>query len=199
MKNFTKRQKEIVLAAIDLIAKNGIQELTIKKLSQKIGVVESAIYRHFSSKQDILLGILAIFRENKEAILGAIQSESSSPLAQLRVLFLKRFRYFSDNPAVASVIFAEDLFRNDARLSEMVYEIMKTNQAAIIHIVDAGQKSGEIRTDLPAKQMAFILSGALRLIVTQWRLSEFSFDLKEEGKRVWDTLELMIKNTLNRN
>ncbi len=194
MKNYTKRQKEIILAAIDLIAKNGIQELTIKKLSQKIGVVESALYRHFPKKQDILLGILAVFRENKEAILQAVQAESDVPLEQLRALFIKRFKYFSEHPAVASVIFAEDLFRNDSRLSQMVYEIMKTNQAAIIHLVENGQKRDDIRKDLPATQIAFILASALRLIVTQWRLAEYRFDLNEEGKKIWETLERMVKN-----
>ncbi len=193
MKNFTKRQQEIILAAIDLIAKNGIQELTIKNLSKKIGVVESALYRHFPGKQDILLGILAVFRENKEAILDAIQAESDSPIKQLKALFEKRFRYFNSHPAVASVIFSEDFFRNDARMSQMVYEIMKTNQAVIAQIVEAGQKANEIRTDLSAKQMAFTLSAALRLIVTQWRLSEFNFDLITEGCVIWATLEQMIK------
>jgi len=192
MENFSQRQKEIILAAIDLIAQNGIQELTIKKLSQKIGVVESALYRHFSGKQDILLGILAIFRENKEAILQAVQMESDSSLDQLRALFIKRFNYFSEHPAVASVIFAEYLFRNDARLSQTVYEIMKTNQAAIIQLVENGQERGEIRKDLPARQIAFIMASALRLIVSQWRLAEYNFDLKEEGKKIWETLERMV-------
>ena len=191
---FTKRQKEIITIAIELIAENGIQELTIKNLSKKLGLVESAIYRHFSSKQDILLGILTIFKENKEEILKAIKAAADSPLTQLSVLFNKRFSYFSENPAVASVIFSEDFFRNDERLSQIVYEIMETNQRIIVQIVTAGQNANEIRVDLPAKQLAFIMTGSLRLIVTQWRLSEFNFDLIEEGQKIWNTIESMVKN-----
>ncbi len=194
MTAFTKRQKEIINIAIELIAKNGIQYLTIKNLSQKIGLVESAIYRHFASKQDILLGILSIFKDNKEDIMLAIQTAADSPLQQLKILFNKRFTYFSNNPAVASVIFSEEFFRNDERLSQVVYEIMETNQKIIVQIVTAGQNANEIRVDLPAKQLAFIMTGSLRLIVTQWRLSEFNFDLKEEGQKIWNTIESMVKN-----
>jgi AcrR family transcriptional regulator len=193
LSHYTKRQQEIINIAIDLMARKGVQELTIKNLSQKIGIVESAIYRHFKSKQDILLGILNIFKENKEEIFAAIEEVSSSPLAQLHILFNKRFEHFSKNPAVASVIFSEDFFRNDKRLSQMVYDIMQINQSIIIDIVKRGQLAGEIRNDLQAKQLSFILTGALRLIVTQWRLSEFDFDLVAEGRNVWQTLEKMIK------
>jgi len=193
LSEYTKRQTEIITIAIELIAKNGIQELTIKNLSKKIGLVESAIYRHFSSKQDILLGILSIFKGNKEDILTVIKAAAGSPIKQLEALFKKRFAYFSENPAVASVIFSEDFFRNDKRLSKMVYDIMETNQQTIIQIVKAGQNVNEIRVDLPARQLAFIMTGALRLIVTQWRLSEFNFELKEEGQKIWDTVKKMIK------
>jgi len=41
---FTSRQKEIINAAIDLIADNGIQQMTIKNLAIKIGFAEGAIY-----------------------------------------------------------------------------------------------------------------------------------------------------------
>ena len=41
----SERQKEIINASLELIAESGIQSLTIKNLSKKIGLVESAIYR----------------------------------------------------------------------------------------------------------------------------------------------------------
>ena len=41
-------------SALGLIAEKGIQGLTIKNLSKKIGISEPAIYRHFDSKSSIL-------------------------------------------------------------------------------------------------------------------------------------------------
>ncbi|MCB0284871.1 MAG: TetR family transcriptional regulator, partial [Calditrichaeota bacterium] len=40
MNTFSERQQQIINAAIELIAEKGIQQLTIKNLSKKIGVVE---------------------------------------------------------------------------------------------------------------------------------------------------------------
>ncbi|NOX90230.1 MAG: TetR/AcrR family transcriptional regulator [Calditrichaeota bacterium] len=191
--NYSERQIQIINTAISLIAEKGIQELTIKNISKKIGIVESAIYRHFASKQDILLGILTLFKENKDQILQSVQGTASGASEQLKAFFTKRFEQFSNNPAFASVIFSEDFFRNDKRLSEMVYQIMQETQQLIIEIIKAGQQQKELRDDVPADQLAAILTGTLRLIVTRWRLSEFSFDLQSEGQKLWQTIEKLIK------
>lgn len=189
---FTKRQKEIIDTAIELIAEKGIQELTIKNLSKKIGIAESAIYRHFSSKLEILLSILALFKEHKEQLNSVIQSMRGNATEKLRAMLFKRFENFVDNRAMATVIFSEELFRNDRRLSERIYEIMQSNQEVIIKIIKKGQEKGEFRNDVSAQQLAFMITGALRLIVTHWRLSEFKIDLIEEGEKLWETVQIII-------
>ena len=192
MANFSKRQQEIINTAIELIAEKGIQQLTIKNLSKRIGIAESAIYRHFTSKLDILLGILSLFRESKDQMNRELTSMQTTPTEKLKQMLLRRFAYFSTNRAIASVIFSEELFRNDRRLSEQIYEIMLANQQVIIDIIKSGQKSGEFRNDVSAQQIVFMVTGALRLIVTYWRLSEFKIDLIEEGEKLWETVKTLI-------
>jgi AcrR family transcriptional regulator len=48
----TVRQKDILKAAIAIIANQGYEKLTIKNLATKIGVTEAALYRHFKSKRE---------------------------------------------------------------------------------------------------------------------------------------------------
>ncbi len=64
----TERQKEIISVSLELISEKGIQGLTIKNLSKKIGVTEPAIYRHFDSKTEILISILDFFKKNSAQI-----------------------------------------------------------------------------------------------------------------------------------
>ncbi|MEN8192675.1 MAG: TetR/AcrR family transcriptional regulator [Bacteroidota bacterium] len=189
----TKRQSEILKESIKLIADKGIQGLTIKNLANAIGVTEPAIYRHFENKQEILIGILSLFKNNKENFFQNLQIGDSNPIEQLKSLFEMRFKYFAKNRAIASVIFSEELFRNDPLLSETVFEIMKENQKIMLQIIKAGQKSLLIKKDITADQLAFIITGALRLIVTKWRLSDYSFDLEKEGILLWKSIELLIK------
>lgn len=190
----TQRQSDILQESLKLIADKGIQGFTIKNLANAIGVTEPAIYRHFENKQKILIGILSLFKDNKENFFNNLKADNISPLDKLKALFKIRFKYFANNRAIASVIFSEELFRNDPLLSEKVFEIMNENQKIILQIIKAGQKASVIKTDVSANQLAFIITGAIRLIVTKWRLSEYSFNLEKEGKSLWKSIELLIKN-----
>ncbi|MBN2280760.1 MAG: TetR/AcrR family transcriptional regulator [Candidatus Marinimicrobia bacterium] len=183
---FTDRQKEIINAAIQLIAEKGIQQLTIKNLSQKIGIVEGAIYRHFNSKIDILLGILTSF-EHRIGTMGEKFNAASGEdaVGNLQTIFANTFKNFKTNPALAAVIFSEEIFQNDKKLSQKVFSIMQKNQATLQSIIRAGQQAGTIRDDISEKQLTLVLTGSLRLLVTEWRLSEYAFDLTREGKKLW--------------
>ena len=193
MPQFTKRQQEIINTSIELIAENGIQELTIKNLSKNIGIAESAIYRHFDSKFDILLGILSQFKESKTTALAQIESSGVSEIKQLEMVFSQRLKQFTLKPAITAVIFSEEIFQNDKRLSEEVYDIMNKSQKILLSFIENGQKSGVIRNDISAEQLSFTIIGALRFIVTKWRLSGFTFNLEEAGSELWESLKKMIE------
>ncbi|HBM17410.1 MAG TPA: hypothetical protein DD381_13870 [Lentisphaeria bacterium] len=76
----TDRQIEILEASVRLAAKNGVQAMTIKNISSEIGLTEAALYRHFQSKRDILLGIIHLFTLTSEGDFKAISMDTSSAL-----------------------------------------------------------------------------------------------------------------------
>jgi AcrR family transcriptional regulator len=192
MSKFTPRQKQIIAVAIELIAEKGIQHLTIKNIAHKIGLAEGAIYRHFESKMDILIGVLKMFGENKDHAFDEINAPEISPLQKLERLFKERFTHFTNNPALAAVIFSEEIFQNDKRLSDEVLRILTNSQHNIQAIIIKGQEAGQFRRDISAEQLSLLIAGALRLIVTKWRLSGFSFDLQVEGEKLWNSLNKIV-------
>ncbi len=193
MDEFSKRQKEIISVSIKIIAEKGIQQLTIKNISKSIKISEPAIYRHFDSKMDILIAILSQFKNSSQIISSKIISDNTSSIKQLEFIYNHNFKQFSENPALAAVIFSEEIFQNDKRLSDMVNSIMQVNQNMIIKIIKNGQKKREIRDDIPEKQIGIIIMGALRLLVTRWRLSKYSFSLKQEGDLTFNSIKTLIK------
>ena len=70
---------------------------------------------------------------------------------------------------------------------------MQLNQNMIMNIIEKGQINNEIRNDIPDKQLSLIIMGALRLIVSKWRLSKYSFDLEQEGAELWKSLKKIIE------
>ncbi len=193
MNTFTDKQMDIINSAIELIAEKGIQKLTIKNLSQKVDRTEGALYRHFHSKIDIISGILQLFRQNKGDALQKLKELNITAPEKLDKLLSERFRDFTANPAIAAVIFSEEIFQNEKSLSSQVFKIMQDSQSIIEAIIAEGQSDNQIRDDIPAQQLALLITGSLRLLVKKWRLAEFSFDLQIEGQKLCKSINMIMK------
>lgn len=194
MTEFTARQQEIIEAAIKLIHEGGIQKVTMKNLSQRLGISEPALYRHFKNKMDILLSMLEQFKQRSQNHLSHAQSLEGSALTKLESIFLEHTGQFAVNPHMTAVVFSEEAFQDDSRLSEIVFSVMSLAHDTIAEIIAEAQKNGEIRSDIPKEHQTLVILGALRLMVKRWRLSNYSFDLNRERVQVWNSLKTLLLN-----
>lgn len=180
---FTEKQSHIISTSIELIAEKSIQGFTIKNLAAKLKVTEGAIYRHFKSKTDILLGILKSFQKESDSILERACTSELPALEDIENIFIHHFNFFAKKPAVAAVIFSESIFEHSNELSKEVFKLLKTHEDALMCIITRGQLSGEIRNGAVSKeQLVRIIIGSIRYTVTKWRLSNYKFSIKKEGQ-----------------
>lgn len=188
----TARSEQIVDAAIQLLSQGGIEALTIKKLAKAVGVSEPALYRHFESKIDILVAILKRMEANMQRLFEQSLAREDSVLDQIQMVYKRVFRNFTSKPAMASLVFSEEMFRHDPRLAEHVSCIMDTVQGHILGLLRSQKGRAECRRDVPVKDLAQVIMGSLRFLVTRWRLSGYAFDLEKDGMAFWKSLRLMI-------
>jgi len=187
----SERQKEIINASFELIAESGIQSLTIKNLSKKIGLVESAIYRHYESKTQIIIALLDAICEQTKYV---NEKEVDSIFEFIEEKLENHFHTFQENPALVSVVFAEDLFQNEPELVEKTRNKLVKSISAMSDIIQKGQQRGEIRTDIDAGIISVMINGGIRMLVKQWRMSDYSFNLTSMGKKLIESYKLMLKN-----
>ena len=187
----SERQKEIINASLELIADSGIQSLTIKNLSKKIGLVESAIYRHYESKTQILIALLDTISEQTKF---GNETEVNNIFEFIEKKLENHFHTFQENPALVSVVFAEDLFQNEPELVEKTRNKVVKSISMMSDLIQKGQQSGEIRTDIDAGIISVMINGGLRMLVKQWKMSGYSFNLNFRGKKLIESYRLMLKN-----
>jgi len=189
---FSERQAEIIEKSIEIIADKGIQGLTIKNLSKEIGISEPAIYRHFDSKTAILVAILSTFEDMAEMLGLMMGNSEDTAIEKIEYLFNKMTDVFTGTPSLVSVIFSEEIFKNEDVLKQKITGILNKNEETIESIIKVGQEKGEVRTDIDFKNIALIFMGSLRLLVKRWDLNEYNFDLKEEGSKLTKSLQTII-------
>lgn len=190
----TERQQEIIKVSLELIAERGIQSLTIKNLARKIGFAESAVYRHYENKVQILLAILDFFKQSTEHFFSNQLNSNDNALIKIEKLFLNHFKKFSTSPSLVSVIFSEEIFRNEVELTEKVKEIMNKNTTILKSIIETGQSNGELRDDIDAYHLSIIIMGSLRMFVKQWHMADYDFDLVEKGSEFINSIKILVKN-----
>ncbi len=191
-RSLTKRQAEIVNRSIELIADGGIQQLTIKNIANQLGVSEPAIYRHFKSKFDVLLAIIANFKDETEEVVQSVENTDGGALDKIWAMFEAHISHFVDRPAVAAVIFSEETFRHEPKLIEKILEIVIRNQMILLQQLEYGQRCGELRQDIPMLHLATTTMGSFRMLIMRWRLSHHNFDLLDEAQKLWQSISLMI-------
>jgi len=188
----TERQTEIIDKSIGIIAEQGIQGLTIKNLSKKIGISEPAIYRHFESKTKILLTILDNFSEMATFLNEIMSSNTDTAGNKIEFMFARIIDVFKETPSYISVIFSEEVFKNEAILKKKIVAILTKNEQTVEGILKKGQENGEVRTDIDYKNLALIVMGTLRFKIKQWDLNDYHGDIIKDGKSILDSIKLVI-------
>ena len=189
----TKRQMEIMQAAIGLIAREGYEKLTTKNIAAELGVSDAALYRHFDSKKELITMILRYFEDISCRVISTIDSKDLSPMEKIRYFVMNRYEMFSEDPELAMVMFSEELFKNDHTFEEYLLSIMHIHRDQIMGYIMQGQKLGEIRSDLNPMNIFRMIVGSMRMLVTQWNLSKHAFDLELEGKSLFNTIKKLIE------
>ncbi|MBK7668637.1 MAG: TetR/AcrR family transcriptional regulator [Sphingobacteriaceae bacterium] len=191
---FTERQIEIIEAATKRIDEHGIQDLTIKTLAADLNLSEAALYRHFKSKNEILLGLLTYFIEEMKERLGLILSNKDrSPSELLKDLFDSQLKTFVKKPSVVSVIFSEGIFQFNKELSSTVSSMMELMQNHIEDIVKKGQANDSFSKIVGVSITTTIIMGGMRITVLKWKLSGHNSDLIKDGNKVLSGILKMIE------
>jgi AcrR family transcriptional regulator len=191
MKKFTERQQQIVETAIKLIADKGIQNLTTKNIAAEIGISEPALYRHFSSKLEILKAVIINFQIKMKPALEKLKKSVNS-LNKIESFIVEHLKIISQNPDFAKVIFSEANFQNEENLILRMNNMMNQSHKILETIVQSGQKKDEIRSDISSLSIVRMIIGSMRLLVTQWSMSGMIFNLETEGKQFCNDLKKLI-------
>ena len=192
--DLTERQIEIIDCSIEIIANEGIQGLTIKNISKEIGFSEPAIYRHFDSKTDIILAILDYFKTMADFLSEMMETYEADAIEKISFMFSKMMEMFTDQPSIVSVIFSEEIFKNEQSLKNKITEILNLHQTTVEKIIERGQAENNVRKDIGKQSLAIILMGSLRLLVKRWDLNDNNFNLEKEGNKLIDSLKLIISS-----
>ena len=195
--NTEVRQEQIIQAAMNLIASRGVKGLSMAALADRIGLVPSAIYRHFKSKDDILDMILDFIQEKLLTNIRITRKETSKPMERLQRILKRHVETLREYRAIPRVIFAEDVFTGNPKRKNRVYGIINGYLDALNEIIRDGQQMGQIRSDMDSKTVALMFLGMIQPGAILWFLSDGKFDILKHSEKNWELFREAIRDKGN--
>ena len=187
------RQEQIVQAAMNLIASQGLRKLSVAAISNKIGLVPSAIYRHFKSKDAVLDMILDFIQEKLLNNIRMTCKETSEPMDRLQRILKRHVETLRENQAIPRIIFTEDVFTGNPKRRNRVYGIINGYLDGLNRIIQEGQRKGQIRSDIDSKTVALMFLGMIQPGAILWFLSDGKFDISKQSEKNWNVFREAIR------
>lgn len=187
------RRPQIAAAVLDVVAEDGPGGLTVAAVAARVGLVPSALYRHFSSKDDLLMAALDLVHERLQAEVAAARGRDGDPLQSLRALLTAHVRLIGRHGGVPRLVFSEAVFGTSPMLRERVRRIVESYLDQVAALIAAAQAAGQLAEDRDPRTMAGLLLGLVQSTAVLSRLSEGAFDVGghlDEGWRLFTGLSV---------
>ncbi len=152
----TERREQILEGARRCFAEHGYEGATVVRLEREIGLSRGAIFNYFPSKEELFIELAV--RDNarmsklwiSDGLAAVVRAVVQLDPAWLSV-YLELFRRVRNDPA----------FR--ARIDERQKEVAPANRARI----EEGQRNGELRDDITAKELGTFVNLVLNGLALQ--------------------------------
>ena len=148
--NIQSREKFIV-AAIDEMQEHGISDFSIRRVAQRCGVSSGAPYKHFKSKNDLVLEAIRFINGKwGEIQCDVVRECGDDPRNRLVEISIAYVRFLCLNPAYQSVLMLSD----NSLLPEQIAEKAKLSALSECIVGDYCRKVGMNDTDRKRKTYA---------------------------------------------
>lgn len=171
--NMTEKQKRILEAAVEIFSEKGYSATSTSEIAKKAGVAEGTIFRHYKTKKDLLLSIIAptmakfIAPIVMKDFYKVLSSDYQNIEDFLRAIIVNRMQFAKKHMPMVKIFLQEIPFHPELKepfkehVANQVFERLTL-------IIETYQKKGEI-INLPSKSIIrFTATSILGFILARY-------------------------------
>lgn len=170
-KLLTPRQEEIISCTLELVREMGIGGLTTRKIAEKVGFTEAALFRHYPTKQALLLALMDRLEGLLVEPIARIAADDTGSVVERLERMVRHHttvvRQFNSLPIL---LLAEASASGDKALVDRMRAIFERYLSILEEVASAGQARGEIIAAIQPDCIAMLLLGAPAGLAIRHRL-----------------------------
>lgn len=176
------RKGDIITAALRIIDRSGIKGLTVARLAQEVGFVESALYRHFKSKRDLIAFILDNTLEEARSHFEAVEENLTDVLEALKKLLYLHLNFLEQYPGIFKIIYSDEIHLGDEELLGKLDLLTSAIINFIKKIIQKGKEQRKLNPDLDTTIGAIHFLGLIYTAFSYWTIKKRKVSLKKVGE-----------------
>ncbi|GKV54512.1 fatty acid metabolism regulator protein [Sporosarcina sp. NCCP-2222] len=183
MKRDKPKYKQIVDAAVVVIAENGYHQAQVSKIAKEAGVADGTIYLYFKNKEDILI---SVFREKMGIFVHKLEEILKKEISATEKLFKmieNHFKVLHDDRHLAIVTQLE-LRQSNKDLRFRINEVLKEYLGLLDSILKEGIENGEFDERLDTRLGRQMVFGTIDETITSWVMNDQKYDLMKLAPEV---------------
>ncbi|HIX43689.1 TetR/AcrR family transcriptional regulator [Kurthia populi] len=193
MRKEKPKYKQIIDAAVIVIAENGYHQAQVSKIAKQAGVADGTIYLYFKNKEDILISVfedkMAVFINRLQVIVDRNETASE----KLQKMIESHFKVQTDNKHLGIVTQLE-LRQSNIEVRAKINAILKGYLDLIDEILRQGVNAGDFRANMDIRLARQCIFGTIDEVTTSWVMKDQKFDLLALAPKVYELLLNGIKS-----
>jgi AcrR family transcriptional regulator len=167
----TPRQEEIIDRTLELVREGGLGGLTTRKIAERVGFTEAALFRHYPSKQALLLGLMDRLEDMLVSAVRVIAGDDTVNAAErLERIIRHHTRVVREHDSLPIMLLAEASASGDPVLVDRMRVIFNSYLSFLVGVSREGQEKGEVTSELRPDCLAILLLGAPAALAIRHRL-----------------------------
>lgn len=187
------RQEQYAEAALNLIAVEGLKGLNVSAVARRVGLVPSALYRHFRNKDALLDSVIDLIRGRLHANADTVCKQTSDAFERLQQLLAAHVRVIRENKGILRVVFSDEIHNGYPERKTQVWEMVAGYLKRVANIITQGQKEGQIRADIDPDNASVMFLGLIQPAAILWNLSGGKFDVTRHVQKAWPIFYSSLK------
>lgn len=185
---------EIVDTVLQLAARQNPGSITAQAIADAIGVTQAAIFRHFPSKQAVVLATIVAIEERLFAQLEAVAQAGETPLDGLRRVFFAHVDFVLAMPGVPRLIFNELQQAPDSPLKKGVCRLLERYRRLVTGLLIEATAKGEVAVNIDTTAAATLFIGTIQGLVMQSMLADNIGAMRRAAEQVFPIFLRGIQN-----
>ncbi len=180
-----ERKQEIIEAAMELAAEQGVRRVTTQAIADRVGIAQPTVFRHFKTRDAIFASAIDFLSKNLFYTLDVVFSSQEPADERLQLLIQRQLSFISKQKGLPRLLFSDRLHLESPALKLAVQKVMSRYISKLASVIREGQETGCFRQDLDADESGRYVAALIQGLIMRWSIFDFGFNLADESDGLW--------------